>query len=401
MPPASRDPACISNHDPSPELGSPSLKIQYSKRTGRPIRKSAGKVKAKAGFVDSRVIEEEYEEPIETPSEDEDGEIKPQPKRKRKRSPSPKSPPLDDVIRNEVLDDFSDNEISLQKKPRLPPIIMQFNIPLGFHGPLHVKLDRSMLGLDVTHNLLPGRTTRKISTISEPQPAGDQKKPVGFTDLPAELRNKVYRHLFVIDKILEFPPDLPPTDLTVLNRSSQFLSTCKLVYSEGCSILYGENRFKFDRNGKTRGSFWEPVLKEIGYKDVRQFLKMIGPENLVYLRDVTLTLQDAMPGATPQLDHEGRRYVRDEHLLDVIRTLRQAKLRTFSLTFLGRRALCRLDTRFVHYLSQIKADEISSTQNGWYHPKVEHHLWKEMKETMTRKKKLYLVEQQFNHGLLV
>ncbi|KAF1979489.1 hypothetical protein BU23DRAFT_98938 [Bimuria novae-zelandiae CBS 107.79] len=381
-----------SDRGSSPELGSSSFKTQYSKKTGRPIRKSAGKVKAKAGFVDSKIIEDEYEEAIDTPSEDDDGHIKPQQKkRKRKRSPSPEPPPLGDVIRNEDPDELSDAEGPFQKKSRLPPVLLQFNIPLGFHGPLQVTLDTSMLGLDKTYNMRPTPATKKTSGVSELQSANGRKKPIGFTDLPAELRNKVYRHLFVTDKLLEFPANAEEANR--LKRSSQFLSTCKVVHSEGCSILYGENKFKFDRNNKTRGPFWDAVPKEIGYKDIRQFLKMMGPENLVYLRDVTLVLQDAMPSVTPGLDHEQRRYIRDEHLLDVIRTLRQTKLRKLNVVFLGRRTLARSDAKFVDYLSQIKADEVVSTCNGWYHQKIEAYLWKEMKETMIRKKKLYHPEK--------
>lgn len=380
------------DRDSSPELGSAVFKTQYSQKTGRPIRRSAGKVTLGEGYVDSRVIEDEYEEPIEIPSEDEDGQIKPsQAKRKRKRSPSPDPPPLDDVIRNDEPDERSEDEDPFQKKSKLPPITLQFNVPLGFHGPLVVKLDRNLLAPDKAYDMRPGRAMKKI--IRAGSAVGSQKKSIGFVNLPAELRNKVYRHLFVTETNVKFP------DADNMSRSSQFLRTCKLVHDEGCSILYGENKFRFDRNHKTRGPFWEPVPKEIGYKDVRQFLKMIGPENLVYLRDVTLFLADALPSSTPELTHESRRYLHDEHLLDVLRTLRQAKLRKFNVLFTGRRSLARTDTRFVEYLVQVKADEVisevGSVGSGWYHHnrKIESYVWKELKEKMTRKRKLYLPEK--------
>ncbi|KAF2445893.1 hypothetical protein P171DRAFT_329178, partial [Karstenula rhodostoma CBS 690.94] len=377
------------DRDSSPELGSSNFKTQYSKQTGRPIRRSAGKVKPTAGYVDSKVIEDEYEEPIETPSEDDDGNIKSHQhkrKRKRKRSPSPEPPPLDDVIRNDEPDERSEDESVFQKKSKLPPIELQFNVPLGFHGPLVVKLDRSLLLPDMAYDMRPRRAMKKIRAEPDPQPLDGQKKPLGFADLPAELRNKVYRHLFVTDETVKFP------DAENMSRSSQFLSVSKLVHNEGCSILYGENKFRFDRNHKTRGPFWEPVPKEIGYKDIRQFLKMIGPENLVYLRDVTLFLSDALPSTTPELTHESRRYLHDEHLLDVLRTLRQTKLRKLNVLFTGRRSLARTDIKFVEYLMQIKADEvISDLGTGWYYHnrKIESYVWKELKDKMTRKKKLY------------
>ncbi|KAK7183414.1 hypothetical protein PSPO01_10663 [Paraphaeosphaeria sporulosa] len=380
------------DRDSSPKLGSSNFTTQYSKKTGRPIRRSAGKAKPTDGYVDSKVIEDEYEEPIETPSEDEDGHIKPTQKRKRKRSPSPEPPPLDDVIRNDEPDERSEDEDPFQKKSKLPPIELQFNVPLGFHGPLVVKLDRSLLVPDTAYDMHPGLAMKKIRAGSgvDSQPSDGGKKPLGFANLPAELRNKVYRHLFVTEEKIMFP------DAENMSRSSQFLSTCKLVHNEGCSILYGENKFRFDRNHKTRGPFWEPLPKEIGYKDVRQFLKMIGSENLVYLRDITLFLSDALPSTTPELTHESRRYLHDEHLLDVLRTLRQAKLRKLNVLFTGRRSLARNDTKFVEYLMQVKADEvISDTGTGWYYHnrKIESYIWKELKEKMTRKKKLYLPEK--------
>lgn len=377
----------------SPDLGSSNFKTQYSTKTGRPIRRSAGKVKPAAGYVDSKVIEDELEEPIETPSEDEDGHVRStHAKRKRKRSPSPEPPPLDDVIRIDVPDERSEDEDPFQKKSKLPPIELQFNVPLGFHGPLVVKLDRSLLLSDMAYDMRPGRAMKKIRAGQglDSQPSDGGKKPLGFTDLPAELRNKVYRHLFVTDEKIQFP------DAENMSRSSQFLGTCKLVHNEGCSVLYGENKFRFDRNHKTRGPFWEPVPREIGYKDVRQFLKMIGPENLVYLRDITLFLSDALPSTTPELTHESRRYLHDEHLLDVLRTLRHSKLRRFNVLFTGRRSLARTDTKFVEYLMQIKADEvISDLGSGWYshNRKIESYVWKELKEKMTRKWKLYLPEK--------
>lgn len=379
-----------SDRDNSPELGSSSFKTQYSKKTGRPIRRSAGKVKPTAGYVDSKVIEDEYDEPIDVPSEDEDGHIKPQHKRKRKRSPSPEPPPLGAIIRNDAPDELSEDDAPFSKKSKLPPIELQFNVPLGFHGPLVVKLDRSMLVQDTAYDMRPRRATKKINAGSEPKPSEGHKKLLGFTDLPAELRNKVYRYLFVTDRTIHFP------DADNLSRSSQFLSTCKVVHSEGCSVLYGENEFKFERNHKTRGPFWDPVPKEIGYKDIRQFLKMIGPENLLYLRDVTLHLTDAIPSTSPLIDHDARRYVRDDHLLDVIRTLRHTKLRKLNILFAGRRSLNRTEAKFVDYLTQIKADEfITDSGTGWFghYRKIDNYLWKELKETMTRKKKLYVPEK--------
>lgn len=182
------------------ELGSPSKTPQYHQKTGRPIRRGAGKVKPAAGYVDSRVLEEGDDEPIPSPSEDEDGHIiRPSRKRKRARTPSPSPPPLDNVIRQDEPDDHTDDEDSFlhHKKSHTSPVMLQFNVPLGFHGPLTVKLDPSLLvpggEESAPRDLQPhGNSDASIPAIAETQSQrnGDPSKP-GFTDLPPELRNKV------------------------------------------------------------------------------------------------------------------------------------------------------------------------------------------------------------------
>jgi len=244
----------------------------------------------------------------------------------------------------------------------------------------------------------PYRTRRRFaSTVSEPQPElqpeeATKPKRKGFTDLPPELRNKIYRHLFVHDFNVSFPPKEKhiSSDKRSLCWSAQFLSTCRLVHSEGCSVLYGENTFLFDRNKNTRGPFWESVPREIGYTDVRRFLKIIGPENLAYLRDIYIFLDDAAPSSTPYLGHEARRYINDEHLIDCLRILRQAKLRKVYFTFGGRRNLYRSDVKMLGYLEQIKADEVvQKTPGYWFPQKISHLVFEELQAGMTRKKKLY------------
>ncbi|KAF2687838.1 hypothetical protein K458DRAFT_295282 [Lentithecium fluviatile CBS 122367] len=391
----------------SPELGSPSTITQYHAKTGRPIRRTAGQTRPKAGYVDSKVIEEGDDEPIELTSEDEDNDdepIRPRRKRKRTRTPSPSPPPLEPLIRNEEPDEHTDDEVGNfhnKKASHVPPITLQFNIPLGFHGPLMVKLDRNVLlrgtAEESAQDMQPYRNKRKAAPpAAEPRVTAVMKaKGKGFADLPPELRNKVYRHLFVHDFKVSFPPG--DSDVSLGRRSlcwsAQFLSTCRLVHSEGCSVLYGENTFLFDRNKQTRGPFWEAVPKEIGYTDVRRFLKTIGPENLAYLRDVHICLEDAAPSSTPYLDHESRRYVNDEHLIDCLRILRGAKLRKVYLTFGGRRNLYRADVKILGYLEQIKADEILQKEPGfWFRHKISGYVFKELQAGMTRKKKLYTSE---------
>jgi hypothetical protein len=384
----------LSSRDSSPELGDSTVILQYNKRTGRPVRRSAGQKKVSvAGYVDSKIIEEEDDSPIEMPLEDEDGDIvKPVRTKRRKRSPSPTPPPFDPTIYNDEPDEQSDGEDvgMFRRNATDTPIVLQLNVPLGYHGPLMVKLDKSLLDKPEgrVHNMRPRKTRRIASTsVSDSGKAVSKKENKSFTELPPEIRNNVYRHLFVADRDLIFHS---PNNF---KRSAQFLQTCRTVFSEGCSILYGENKFVFDRNRTTRAPFWDPQPKEIGYKDCRQFLKMIGPENLAYIRDIRITFEDASPAATPYLPtHESRRYINDKYLVDVLRILRETKLRSLAINFHGRRMLLKSDIKFLGYLEQIKADEVITSDNvRWYQTnKVHPGVFDDLKEVMVRRKKLYV-----------
>ncbi|KAF2656047.1 hypothetical protein K491DRAFT_597767 [Lophiostoma macrostomum CBS 122681] len=385
MAPRAKQTQAARNRESSPELGSPTAKTPVNKKTGRPIRRTAGQKKDRDGYVDSVVIEEE-DDPIDVPSEDEDGRVvKPQRSKKRKRSPSPTPPPMEPIIYEESANESSDDEAptKFRRSVAEEPITLQFNIPLGFHGPLVVKLDRSLLtGADAPPVLM---HPLQVGQKADSPPPAPRKSGTTIADLPAELRNKIYRALFVTDSKLDF------NDPSNFCRSAQFLYCSRLIHSEGCSVLYGENTFHFDRNKATRRPFYGQ-LKEIGYKDVRLFLKTIGPENLAYLRDIEFTFDDASPGATPDLSHEGRRYINDEHLKDCLRIFRGAKLRKISLDFQGRRSLQKTDTKFLSYLEQIKVDQVIAKEwKKWsYMSKINASVFTELKDVMVRRKKLYV-----------
>lgn len=391
----------------SPELGSPSRITQYNKSTGRPIRKSVGKVKQAAGYVDSGILEEEEDfiplssdESSEGEADDDAMSLRGRPsktKPKRKRSPSPPSPRLEPIIYDQELEKLTDDESGgafHRHTPKKPPITLQFNVPLGFHGPLFVKLDSALLRTTeegTLHDMHPGKKARTKGAQTAKTVVQASRK--GFTDLPPELRNTVYGYLFVGNSHVGKDIKIPPTTKGMLCKSAQFLRTCKLVYSEGCSVLYGENTFHFHRHHNTRAPFWETVPKEIGYQDVLHLLKMIGPENLQYLRDVTFVFDDALPKYTPYLATvEQRRYLCDEYLMNCLRILRDGKLRKFSVQFYGRRQLLMSDVKFLGYLEQVKADEVIKLPSPWpYHSqdKIRFRVWGDLKEAMTRHKKLY------------
>ncbi|KAG9389049.1 hypothetical protein A1F94_001942 [Pyrenophora tritici-repentis] len=338
-------PPATPDRQSSPELGSPSRITSYNKKTGRPVRKSAGKI--------------------------------------------------------QKLDELTDNEEGgafHRHTPKKPPMTLQFNVPLGFHGPLFVKIDSSMLQTNEAgklHEMQPGKSKKVCTKSRQSQP--DKvlaARPKGFTDLPAELRNTIYRYLFARNddtQELRIPVNKQnPKDN--LCKSAQFLRTCKLVHNEGCSVLYGENTFSFKRHYGTRGPFWEAVPKEVGYQDVLHFLKMIGPENLQYLRDIKFVFDDASPRHTSYVEsNEKRRYLNDEYLMNCLRILREAKLRKVSMFFGGRRQLQRSDVKFLGYLEQVKADEVDRIPDRYFSllGKISNAVWADLEEAMTRKKKLY------------
>ena len=402
------------SRDSSPELGSPSKITQYNQKTGRPVRKSAGKIQKVAGYVDfedadfdalteselSELSDEEEEDDMDPRSR---SDKKKKGALKRKRSPSPPSPRLEPVVYRQELDDLTDNEDAgafHRSAPKKPPMTLQFNVPLGFHGPLFVKLDSTILQTNEQgklHEMQPGKSNK--SRVTGPQPAGKSAvHSVGFTDLPPELRNTIYRYIFARKdnaSKLRIPMTVndPKESLT---KSGQFLRTCKLVHNEGCSILYGENTFSFHRHYDTRGPYWEPVPKEIGYQDALHFLRMIGPENIQYLRDVKFVFDDARPKDTPYVrSNEERRYLNDDYLANCLRILRNAKLRKVTMYFGGRRQLGRTDVRFLGYLEQIKADEVVREPEKYHHGAdrfMSRMAWHDLKEAMVRKDKLYVKE---------
>jgi hypothetical protein len=391
-------PPSTPERDNSPELGSPSNLTQYNKQTGRPIRKSAGKVKRVAEYVDSSILKEEGYEPSTDEASDDEEEMNKRRRadklnQKRKRSPSPPSPRLEPLIYDQKLDELTDDETGgafHRSTPKKSPITLQFNVPLGFHGPLFVKLDSALLkesedGTPYDMRQVQSKKLRAAST--PPQTPAIVAPKRGFADLPPELRNTVYQHVFVHKASLQIPQR---PDRTGLCLSAQFLRTCKLVHDEACSLLYGSNTFHFERHHDTRAPFWEPKLKEIGYQDVLHFLKMIGPENIQYLRDIRIDFEDALPKNCPDKTVEARRYIVDEYLMNCLRILRDAKLRKISVMFYGRRQLLKSDVKFLGYLEQIKADEVIKMPETWYtQVKVGNYIWSGIKEQMTRKKKLY------------
>ncbi|KAE9962300.1 hypothetical protein BLS_000515 [Venturia inaequalis] len=99
---------------------------------------------------------------------------------------------------------------------------------------------------------------------------------IGFLDLPGELRNRIYRFLFVEEDAFIFnrPWESSHQHAGQFNKTSaaaQMLRTCKQVYSEGVTILYGENKFA------------------VGFEGLHYFEKTLG-QRASYIK--TVKIQD-------------------------------------------------------------------------------------------------------------
>jgi hypothetical protein len=180
------------------------------------------------------------------------------------------------------------------------------------------------------------------------------EQPTGLTDLPYELRRKIYRTLFRFEK----PVEIGSNDH---EASAQSLRANKLIEREGTEILYGENSFHFKRDPRTRGQYFERVWKEIAYKDVRRFIEAIGPVNIGKLKHVSFQLTDCANNRSrlPPDQFVDRRFVEDPNVHEVFRLIgANATLTTIGLQFAGRAYVCRIDRSFLRAVSEVKAHSV-------------------------------------------
>ncbi|KAH9807340.1 hypothetical protein Tdes44962_MAKER06376 [Teratosphaeria destructans] len=407
--------ARLSSHEkaaPSSELGDGDFAVTYNRRTGRPIRRSLAAIKAASPFVDSAVAISDEE------GSDDEGELTTV-SRKRKRSPSPplsvanEPDPLDSAC--ESLDESDDDEairLGSAKPPSqsspAPSGTMQItlkditiNVPAGHQGPIVLHLEPSTATAAVpaaSASRTPKKSRKKVKTAARGRRKGNSqgasKGRAGFLDLPAELRNEIYRLVFVSEEHFNFGG---PTNFS---RGAAFLRTCSQIHAEARSILYGENEFYFNRRTSRYGSFWENDWRELGYRSLRHFLKQIGPSNTSLIRHVVFQFEDATPCLNPiTMSHEDRRFVHDDALMSILRHLSDySQLQTLKINFHGRRRVENTDQRLLQYLRRIKADTVEfcrfpigrGQESYWTsESKQEDSVRKMLLKSMVRKHKMF------------
>lgn len=348
----------------SEELGDGDLSLSYNPRTGRPVRRSAGRKSTNSDFIDPvQAISD-----AEDHDTDEEKYVRP---RKRRRSPSPPVSPRMEI--DEPYSPVRSPERSLTEEAATPvsdvsPISLTFNVPPGHSGPFVINLDvAALMGMTIqpNRNAKHKKTSLRLSTDSDlssrlsrksERPQSPVQERAGFLSLPPELRNEIYRLAFVLPRKERFDLGKPSN----FARSSALLRTCRQVHEEGRTILYSENTFLFQRNTSARTQRWTTDVREVGFKDLRFFLKSIGPTNISFLRHIIFLLEDAVPSLNPHLTSaEERRFVHDDYLMASLKLLGlYGALSHLDLAFYGRKTVSKTDVRFLDYLRGVKADKI-------------------------------------------
>lgn len=315
---------------------------------------------------------------------------------RRKREASPEVPSMSE-------DDYEEerpDELPLFERPKKPlrprtpaASIRTTNLPnnitievLNSPCTLHLNL-RDLLSLQTGQEALDqdldGPTLLESQTPQErtktPETFADMRADARyacFLELEPDLRNRIYRSLLVKDEVVKFNP--APN----LSRTAAILRTNKQVHRETSGILYGENAFHLDRTEKPRGSLYTP-WKEVGYKDMRRFLEMIGPHNLAKMRFLSISLSDAIPVYSPELDTIERRYFNDPVVYQMFKLIGQsdAVFEKLVVDFGGRGALEWDNGAFVRAFTNIKCHQLIKTCR-WHHSRVNSALYGRMKAFM-------------------
>lgn len=212
---------------PSSELGTGDFAANYNSK-GRAIRtcrtRKAQPVKDEFDDEDEdHLAEDDYDDDLSD-------EIAVAPSRKKKKTAkrAPSLSPTRELLAGDLEDAAltSDDEATKseghgggqQESGGHFTVHLTVNIPLGHQGPITLHLDpkafMSASSDGTTQNAL-----ARMNVRSKPK-----SKSAGFLDLPAELRNYIYREVFVTERPLRF------SSPSSFSRSSALLRTCKQVH---------------------------------------------------------------------------------------------------------------------------------------------------------------------------
>ena len=284
-----------------PSVGCDTLHdVEHNPQNGRPVRKSAGKNEFhEMGYVSWKALQDEDITDGEPTEAD-----RARAKRQRQLEASGNST-------NDSRVQEPGNGLVFTSTETLPHRVRcLINIPPAQPGPFVTYLTANDI-TSVTEMTLSLTLRDAIpSLVAGDMPGGTTGRPhgrFGFLKLPPELRNKVYRSLFVADWGLNFDT------CENLCLSASFLSTCHTVYKEASPVLYGANSFFFKRRNLRRGHYFDRTWQEIGYGDTLAFLTA-ARRCLRYISKITILLQDALPSNNPSGDRELGRFVLDNNL---------------------------------------------------------------------------------------
>ncbi|CZT14180.1 uncharacterized protein RCC_00154 [Ramularia collo-cygni] len=336
---------------PSSELGTGDWTTQYTS-IGRAIRKCRSKTKQASQEYEGASEDDNYDDSDDTSDEIAVAPSRKKTKRARSVSPArsiPSNADLADAGMTSDEDYTERNDQSLTQSQRVPAghltVNLTVNIPLNHDRVITLTIDPK--NFTAQPDKLAEAAMARANTRSKPR-----HRFAGFLDLPAELKNIVYREVLVADRPINFG-----SPGNSFSRTSALLRTCRQVYEEGRSILYSENTFIVERRMERCGSLWTSQWNEACYLPTRKFFKSIGSENTALIRHMTLNLEDRLPCLNTSLSNEERRFVNDEELLSVLRHLIQhSQLQTLKLHFYGRKKVDRGDDRFLAYMRRIHAD---------------------------------------------
>lgn len=235
-----------------------------------------------------------------------------------------------------------------------------FQVVATTEGPM-LKLDLFKMfaqNSDFINNLVQdsGLKLPGMERLKKPRTKGAIAKP-SLPDLPIELARKIYRGVFVTDSPIDF------TNRKNFSRSAALLRVCRKVHDEGTVVLYGHNAFHFRRVHDQRGSYYEEIWTEVGYKDVRRFFRDIGHHNIAKLKYVSFEFEDASPSYTSNLAWELRRYVNDGVLIKLLDMLAaNAQLERLVVAFRGKYHTTSKDYQFLKAFCSIKTRSFALTE---------------------------------------